>query len=378
MSEEDQPRPDGDASESGTTLRRRSGEAPRPDLATDGGAALVQRRRLRRLIERLGPLIALIVLMAITTWQNPIFLKPENLLNVLRQWSPVGIMAVGMTFVIILGGIDLSVGSLLAFAAGVGILAFNALHGSGPEGWGSVLTAFAVVLAIGGAAGALNGLLVTVGRVTPFIATLCGLAAYRSLALTMAGGGEYRGSGGERFQELGNGGIPIPGTDLNPLPDTVLPLTIPWAVVAFALIVLAGHVLLQHTRFGRYVFAIGANEDAARYSALPVRRIQIITYTLLGLCTGFAATLMASNMNSISSGSTGILTELDVIAAVVIGGTRMSGGVGTIMGTLVGVLLLGVIGNMLVMLNVSSYLHGLVKGAIILLAVLLHRPRSSN
>jgi ribose transport system permease protein len=357
-----------------------------------------------------GALIALCALVLFTAIFTPAFLTAENLFNILRQWSFVGIIAVGMTFVIILGGIDLSVGSLVAFAGGLGLVVMNTIIGApalltaasrqlaeggasaAPGGqWryalaltaerlgvggneaAAVAAAFLVILLTGLLAGWLNGVLVTRGRLAPFIATLGGLAAFRSLALAMADGGEFRSSSVGLFQALGTGGIRIPGTNVAPRAPLPIPLEVPWPVIIFLLIAVAGHLLLQRTRFGRYVVAIGCNERAAVYSAIRVQRVKLLTYVLSGVCTGVSALLVASRMNSVSSSQTGSLYELDVIAAVVIGGTRMSGGAGTITGTVIGVLILGVIGNMLGLLQVSPYLQGLVKGVIIIAAVLVQR-----
>jgi ribose transport system permease protein len=278
-----------------------------------------------------------------------------------------------MTFVIILGGIDLSVGALVAFLGGSGILLMNHLL---DRGWGEVAAAgvaFVLMLCLGTVAGMLNGVLITRGKLAPFIATLGGLASYRSIALALADGGEYRSASAEGFKAIGTGGLAIPGTNIAPRAPEPIPLLFPWPVVIFLLLSAGAWVLLNHTRFGRYVIAIGSNERAAVYSAIPVNRIKVLTYMLLGLCVGIASALLSSRMNSVSSAGTGLLYELDVIAAVVIGGTRMRGGTGTIVGTLIGVLILGVVGNMLNLLQVSVYLQGLVKGLIIIGAVLLQR-----
>jgi ribose transport system permease protein len=337
------------------------------------------RRRPAALPVWLVPLIGLVVLILFTvvfelaTKGHTNFVRGENLFNILRQWSFVGIIAIGMTFVIILGGIDLSVGSLVAFLGGLGILLMNAILGAGGPEWVAVLMAFGVMLVAGLLAGVFNGLLVTAGRIAPFIATLGGLAAYRSLALAMVDGGEYRSASRSLFAGIGTGGIPIPFTNIAPRAPEPIPLLFPWPVIVFIALAAAGWVVLNRTRYGRYVYAIGCNERAAVYSAVDVARVKLVTYALLGLCVGVASMLLASRMNSISSSGTGILYELDVIAAVVIGGTSMRGGRGTIGGTVIGVLILGVVGNMLNLLQVSPYLQGLVKGLIIIGAVLLQR-----
>lgn len=339
----------------------------------------IQQPWIRRLPSWFGPLLALVLLIAVTivfelaTKGRSDFVSPENLMNIARQWSFVGIIAIGMTFVILLGGIDLSVGSLVAFLGGLGVVVMNALIESGSGDISAVLVGFAAILVVGGLAGLLNGLLVTIGRLAPFVATLGGLAAYRSLALAMADGGEFRSESAGAFAAIGTGGIPIPFTNIAPRAPEPIPLLFPWPVLIFIAAAIVASVTLRYTRFGRHILAIGSNAATARLCGVPVRRVKAITYALLGLATGLAALLLASRMNSVSSSGTGILYELDVIAAVVIGGTSMRGGRGTILGTVIGVFILGVVGNMLNLLQVSPYLQGLVKGIIIIAAVLIQR-----
>ena len=318
-------------------------------------------------------LVAFTIIYEISTKGESILIKPENLLNILRQVSFVGIIAMGMTLVITLGGIDLSVGSLVAFLGGIGILLLNSLLSRGTPELMAVLGAFALIVVGGVAAGMINGLLVSKGKLAPFIATLGGLAAYRSLSMALVAGGEYRSDGTGLFGKIGAGGIAIPGTNIAPNAPLPVPLLIPWPVLIFAVVAFVAWMILNWTRLGRYIVAIGSNERSAIYSAIEVDRVKILTYSLLGLCTGIAALLVASRLASISSSSSGTLYELDVIAAVVIGGTRMRGGAGTIAGTVIGVLILGVIQNMLNLLQVSVYLQGLVKGLVIIGAVLLQR-----
>jgi ribose transport system permease protein len=321
----------------------------------------------------LAALVTFTIVYELSTKGESILIRPENLLNILRQVSFVGIIAMGMTLVITLGGIDLSVGSLVAFLGGVGILSMNALMRGGTGEALSVAVASLVIMLGGIAAGLVNGLLVSKGKLAPFIATLGGLAAYRSLAMALVEGGEYRSQSTELFSTLGAGGIPIPGTNIAPRSPVPVPLLFPWPVLIFAIVAVVAWIVLNRTRLGRYIIAIGSNERSAIYSAVKVDRVKIITYSILGLCTGIAALLVASRLSSVSSSSSGTLYELDVIAAVVIGGTRMRGGSGTIAGTVIGVLMLGVIQNMLNLLQVSVYLQGLVKGLVIVGAVLLQR-----
>jgi ribose transport system permease protein len=322
-------------------------------------------------------LLLFTVVYELNTKGESILVRPENLLNILRQVSFVGVIAMGMTLVITLGGIDLSVGSLVAFLGGIGILFMNSLlQGRTPEPV-AVAAAFGLILFAGTAAGMLNGLLISKGKLAPFIATLGGLAAYRSIAMALVEGGEYRSAGGELFSAIGAGGIPIPGTNVAPRAPAPVPLLFPWPVLIFAGVAVVAWIILNRTRLGRYIVAIGSNERSAIYSAVQVDRVKILTYSILGLCTGIAAMLVSSRLASISSSSSGTLYELDVIAAVVIGGTRMRGGSGTIVGTVIGVLMLGVIQNMLNLLQVSVYLQGLVKGLVIVGAVLLQRTEKT-
>ena len=303
------------------------------------------------------------------------FLKPENLLNILNANSYVGVVAIGMTFVIISAGIDLSVGSMLAMLGVLGLLAGNRVMGLSGGGEGvAVAMAFALMIAGGAAAGTVNGLLVSFGRIAPFIVTLGGFAAFRSIALTAAQSGEVRYGGAGAFSWLGTTGIPIPGTNIaGRFATEPVPLKLYWSILIFLSVAALGWVLLNRTRFGRYTIAIGANERAALYSAVPVRTVKTLVYVLMGALVGLAALMLTSRMNSIGSGSAGVMLELDAIAAVVVGGTRLSGGRGSIAGTVFGVLIMGVIPNMMVMLNIDSNLQGLVKGAVIVLAVLIQK-----
>lgn len=319
-------------------------------------------------------LIGCIVLMEQYRYGTRNFLKPENLLNILNANSYVGVVAIGMTFVIICAGIDLSVGSMMAMLGVLGLLASNRALAAGSPELVAVAVAVVVMLLTGAIAGTVSGLLVALGRIAPFIVTLGGFAAYRSIALTAARSGEVRYQGGDAFRWLGNNGIAIPGTNIaGPFASNPLPLKINYSILIFLVVAAVGWVLLNRTRFGRYTVAIGANERAALYSAVPVKTIKTLVYVLIGTLVGLAAIMNTSRMNSIGSGSAGLMLELDAIAAVVVGGTRLSGGRGTIAGTVFGVLIMGVIPNMMVMLGIESSLQGLVKGAVIVLAVLIQR-----
>lgn len=296
-----------------------------------------------------APLIALLVLLAFSAIASEHFLIPRNLTNVLRQVSYTGIIALGMTFVIIAGGIDLSVGSMVAL---VGVICVMLLNWFG-DGWYAVIFAIGAAVLMGAALGALNGLIITRGKVASFIATLATMSILRSLTLYISDAGEVV-SENSFFPEIGGGywlGIPIP-------------------VWVFAILALICHVLLKHTAYGRHVCAVGSNATVASYSAIKVRWVYFTTFVIAGAMVGISAVLLSSRLNSVSPGDAGLFYELDAIAAVVIGGTALSGGKGTIWGTVIGVIILGIINNMLNLLGVSAYLQGTVKGLVILIAVL--------
>lgn len=340
-------------------------------------------RSIAQFLETWGGLTALVLLVAFCAF-NPndavrqSFTNPENIRNILNQYSFVGLIAVGMTLVIIAGGIDLSVGSMLALVGGLSIMAMNKVIEAADNEVLGIVTACAVAPLLGTLLGWFNGILITKGRIAPFIVTLGGLAGYRSIIVALADGGEIRSASFEMFESLASprNGLPVPGLMVGesvPGAGDGRTLCITYPIIAFFTIAIAAQVLLSRTRLGRHTIAVGANERAARYSAINVDRVRIFTYTFIGFCTGVAAVFLASRMNSISSASAGNLYELDAIAAVVIGGTRMNGGKGRIWGTVVGVLMLGLIDNLLQLGDVSVYWQGLVKAGVIIAAVLLQR-----
>jgi ribose transport system permease protein len=307
---------------------------------------------LWRQAETFAPLVALAVLFVVSAFASPYFLQVQNLLNILRQVSYPGIVALGMTFVIIGGGIDLSVGSMLAL---VGALAMSVLNATGGE-LGSILLTALVALGLGAACGFFNGILVTKGRIAPFIVTLGTLAIFRSFTLYYGDAGEFR-SISESYGDLGMSHV----------------LAIPTPVWVWLLLAAALSTLLNRTRYGRHVCAIGSNEKVARYSAIAVDRVRLFTYVIAGLTVAVSSVLLSARLNSLSSTNFGRDYELDSIAAVIIGGTPMSGGRGSIWGTVVGAIILGIINNMLNMLSVSPYLQGTVKGLVIIAAVFIQR-----
>lgn len=321
--------------------------------------------------QRNGVLVAFLVLFAACSlWKPEFFLQPENLRNIVNQNVPVGILAVAMTLVIIAGGIDLSVGSMMGLVGVFTVLTLNHLMGNGTPETTAVTIACFAALVYGGLLGTVNGVVITVGRVTPFIATLGGLVAYRSIGTGLTDAGEVRSASSTIFQRIGMEGIPLFGLKTN----AGAPILLTYPMIAFVLVALVAAYLLNKTRFGRYCVAVGSNEQAARYSAIPVERVRLLTYTLMGVAAGIASLGLAARMNSVSSSQTGIMLELDAIAAAVIGGTRLSGGFGRIGGTVIGVMMLAVISNILVVAGIGNNWQGCVKGAIIVIAVLIQRP----
>jgi ribose transport system permease protein len=300
--------------------------------------------------EKLGPWIALIVLVIVSALTSEHFLKPQNLLNILRQVSYTGIIALGMTFIIIAGGIDLSVGSAVALVGCVTMLALNQ--------YGLVAAVFAALVA-GCLAGVLNGTIITVGRVAPFIVTLGTMALFRSLALYVSKAGEFR-SENAAFESFGAGvllGVPVPV----------------WLFFGLAGVFA---VVLNLTPFGRHVRAVGSNERVAQYAAINVRLMRLVTYLIGGFTVGVSALLLAARFNSVNSSSAGLNFELDAIAAAIIGGTSLAGGRGTIAGVIAGAVTLGIVNNMLNLWSVSPYLQGTVKGLVIIAAALVQRRRA--
>lgn len=310
--------------------------------------SLSPRQRIADLWNQYSVLIAFVLISVVASILSDNFLSPTNLLNIVRQASIIGIVALGQSIVILSGGFDLSVGAVLAL---VGSLGLRVLNGSQSLGLAVLVTIGAAVLV-----GAVNGLIIAKGKIAPFIVTLGMMATARSIVLYTTQGGSisgklssYTGIAGGQF------------------------LGISYPIYIFVLSVLLIFVVLRQTRFGRYIYAIGSNEKATLLSAIRVDRVKIGAYMLCSALVGVAAVIESSRLNSISSSSSGLSYELDSIAAVVIGGTRLSGGKGSIWGTFLGVLILAILNNIINLLNVSPYLQGLVKGVIIIVAVLLQK-----
>jgi inositol transport system permease protein len=307
-------------------------------------------------LARFAPMIFLIVLMALFAAAEPRFLSSINLFNVMRQVSITGLLALSMTFVILTAGIDLSVGSLLAFsglvaaAVAKGGLASRFTVGAGGVGYGWGLAALAAIV-VGLLCGYVQGVAVTRLKVPPFVVTLGGMSAFRGAALLFSGGGPISGFE-PSFTWWGQGKI-------GPVPVPVI------IFLAFAVL---AHITLRYTRYGRQVYAVGGNPEAARLSGLNVNRIIASVYVISGFFCGLASFVLAARLNS-AEAVAGTGYELTVIASVVIGGTSLFGGSGTILGTVVGTILIGVLLNGLILLDVSSYIQQIIIGIIIVLAV---------
>ncbi|MGL4052937.1 ABC transporter permease [Staphylococcus haemolyticus] len=302
-------------------------------------------------MEKIIPFIGLILLIILVSILNPSFLDLSNLLNLLRQISINGLIAFGMTFIILTGGIDLSVGSILALSSA--FIALMITSGVDP------IIALIIGVLIGFVLGAVNGLLVTKGNMAPFIATLATMTIFRGLTLVITDGNPITNLGDSYlFQLFGKGyfiGIPVPAVTM---------------IIVFVILL----IILQKTTFGRHTYAIGGNEVAAKISGIKVNKIKILIYGISGLMSALAGGILTSRLNS-AQPTAGTSYELDAIAAVVLGGTSLTGGKGRIVGTLIGVLIIGVLNNGLNLLGVSSFYQQVVKGVVILIAVLIDRKK---
>lgn len=303
------------------------------------------------IIERLGPLLGLIILVVVITALNNSFIAPSNIFNLLRQVSINGLIAFGMTFVILTGGIDLSVGSILALSSALTALLIT--NGVDP------ILALLIGALIGAILGAVNGILITFGKMAPFIATLATMTIFRGLTLVVTDGNPITNLGDNvLFQMFGKGyllGIPVPA-------------------VTMLIVFLVLYFVLHKTVFGKNTYAIGGNEKAAFISGIKVNKVKILIYSISGLMASIAGAILTSRLNS-AQPTAGTSYELDAIAAVVLGGTSLTGGKGRIFGTLIGVLIIGVLNNGLNLLGVSSFYQQVIKGIVILIAVLIDRKK---
>lgn len=312
-------------------------------------------------VQRYGIFLALLLLCLVLAVISENFLTTRNILNVLRQTSINGILAIGMTFVILTRGIDLSVGSVAALAGVVAAsLATTSSAGMVAGGPYPAVIAILAGLAAGMACGSISGAIVARFSVPAFVVTLGMLSAARGMTLIYAGGRPIPNLT-EEFRWIGTGsiwGIPVP---------------IFLLLGTFAI----AHFVLTQTRFGRHVYAVGGNPHAAKVSGLPLRRIRFSVYVISGALAGLAGMVLAARTGS-GLPQAGIAYELDAIAAVVIGGTSLAGGVGRVTGTLIGALLIGVMNNGLDLLGVESYYQQVIKGILIVAAVMLDQSKNKQ
>lgn len=298
----------------------------------------------KQLLGILGVLIVLSIVFSVLTDS---FLTTGNMLNLLQQLASNLIVVIAMTLVITTSGIDLSVGSTLSLASALTAVLLS-------SGFGS-LPALMIVLAIGAIAGLLNGYVISYLMIPPFIVTLAAMIFIKGIALLLTGGYSIGISGHSWLIELGRGRL----------------LNIPISAMIAVIFVIIGWVILTQTRFGNYVIGIGSNEESVRRSGVNVKKIKLLTYMISGMAAAFAGVIIAARLGSGSS-NVGTGFEMDVIAAVVLGGTSLFGGIGTILGSVIGVFLIGVINNGLTLMNVSPYIIQIIQGAVLLLAVIVN------
>lgn len=306
------------------------------------------------LYKKYGTVVSLMVLVAIVTILNPRFFTAYNILNIFKQVSINGLIAFGMTFVILTGGIDLSVGATLGLS---GVI-LGWMISSGTPAW----MAIGITLVFGAVLGFVNGVLVAKVKLQAFIATLATMTMYRGITMIVSDG------------------IPFMGLTKNaPLLDYFSQgkiLTVPFPMIIFIVLLAILFVVLHNTVFGRGVYAVGGNEEAARLSSIPVTKIKTLVYTISGLMAALAGVILTSRLSS-SQPTAGMGFELDAIAAVVIGGTSLSGGKGRLFGTFLGALIIGVLNNGLNIIGISAFYQQFIKGLVILFAVILDRKSNA-
>lgn len=315
------------------------------------------KRRLGQILGFLGPnvgaVVGFILIVAAGTIASDVFLSWPNIRNVFLQSAMLGVVALGLTFVILTGGIDLSVGSVLSFCSVVAAMLFA-------NGEGLPLPIVLIVtLALGSVIGAINGALIVWRQVAPFIVTLAMMGIALGAALTIADGKPIGGIQGA-YAWLGAGRI----GDQIPVPVVIM-------VISFII----GAIVLRYTPYGRSVYAVGGNEQASRLSGIPVNRVKLVTYTFSGFCAALGAIIFSARV-TVGDPWAGRGLELDAIAAVVIGGTSLFGGVGSVWGTFLGTLIIILVNNLLNLMNVSPYSQGIAKGLIILIAIALYKRRA--
>lgn len=314
-------------------------------------------KRIREIAGSIEILLAFVAIVVVFSFLSPVFLKPQNLLNILMHVSVIGIISVGMTFVILSAGIDLSVGSVVALSGVVSaefMLAITAGQNI------TAVLAVLVAMASGTVIGAINGSLISTWNIPPFIVTLGTMGIARGLALALSGGRSVYGFS-NAIVFLGQGDI----------------FGIPMPVIIFLFTVIIAHFVLFHTRFGLYTKVVGDNEMAARTTGINIRRQKLKVYALSGFLASVSGIIYMARINA-AEPMAGNMYELDAIAAVIIGGTSLFGGAGTIIGTLIGTLIMGVLRNGLNLMAISPYYQRIAIGAVVIGAVLLEKVRNET
>ena len=306
---------------------------------------MTQKKDMAKILRQFGLIFVALFIVVLMSFLSPVFMTSQNITNILRQISLNGILSIGMSFVILTGGIDLSVGSVIAIT--------GVISGSIMDTGGNWFVACIVALLCSLICGAINGWLISYVEFQPFIATLSTMTIGRGIALAYSDGKPYTISD-PSFIRIGQGnvmGIPIP-------------------IILLVIFCIAGLVILNMTTFGRYVFAIGGNKNAAKLSGVRTRRIQLAVYVLSSVCAWMVGLILAARISS-GQPTAGESFEMDAIAATSIGGTSMSGGIGSLTGTICGFILLGLLNNSMNLMNINSFYQQIVKGCLIILAVFL-------
>ena len=304
-----------------------------------------KKQDLTKLLRQFGLLFVILAIVIIMSIVSPVFLKPQNIINIIRQVSINGIIAVGMTCVILTGGIDLSVGSVVAITSVI----CGSFLAMGINWFVACISGVAISILFG----LFNGYMISYVRFQPFIATLASMAIGRGIALAYSNGKPYPIKD-PSFIAIGQGyflGIPIP-------------------IILLVIVVAVGLITLKMTIFGRYIFAIGGNENAAKLSGVRTRRVKLTVYVISAICASIVGLILSARISS-GQPTAGESYEMDAIAATAIGGTSMNGGLGSLVGTIEGFILLGLMTNSMNLLNINSFYQQIAKGLLIVVAVFL-------
>ncbi len=337
-----------------------------PEQVKLSPVALNWKTALKKLFTDYSYLVSFVLIVLIALIVNPNFLRWRNFANIFNQSaSSTGIIALGMTMIICAGQIDISVGAQVAIISGIGIEVLNATHNI----WLMLLFCLALGLFIG----SFNGILVAKGRMPAMIATLAVQTSCRAIINHFGQGGPFTVAGGiatepyyETFRQVANGSLNVFGYN------------VPYPMIMFILMALLFGLIMQRTRLGKHIYAVGSNEVSARMSGVSVDRVKVAVFAITGLLCGFTSWIYSSKLMAVAAANAGNLFEMDAIAAVAIGGTAMSGGRGKIIGTFLGVLMFKIINNTLVAAKVPTFLTGAISGAIIIIAVLLQSMRGRS